>query len=122
MWKVLKKGGTAYLNVDSRKDPVPDFLNLETPRFVIYEGNRVFPLKKLVQQLRVKGYDVNYGVSVEKEKNITKRRVLAIFHKNKSKLKLNLKFDEVSSFDLGVLNPTSDPDSMYWGYRSVYKL
>ena len=120
VWRVLKTKGIAFLNVDSRNFIVPDFLYQESPRFVVYEKNKVIPLKTFVKKLRSQGYNLRYDTSFETKRKIN--RINITIHKNTSKkLKLNLKFDEYSSFDLQVLNPECNKESMYWGYRSVFR-
>jgi ubiquinone/menaquinone biosynthesis C-methylase UbiE len=121
IWRVLKKNGVALLNIDSYQEPIPDFLMHETPRFTIFKDGKDYPAGRLFQVLANKGYDIRYFISTEKEKDVKKTRYNVIFRKNKdSPLKLNLKFDDVSSFDLRNINEEKDNWSIYWGYRSVY--
>lgn len=124
VWRVLKKDGNAFLNIDGKFGNLPDFLNLETPRFVIYKNHKIFPVKDLINQVKRKGFDIRYTLTKENENNLLKTRVNIIICKNKqTKLKFNLKFDKVSSFDLNLLrDPNTDKDNIYWGFRSVFKL
>lgn len=123
VWRVLKPGGKAFLNIDARTENVPDFLDFTTPRFIIYKDNKIYPLKSFIKDINKSGFDIKYKTSVEKEKGETKKRINLVITKNiNKKLNLNLKFDEPSSFNLNVLNEEKNRWSMYWGYRSVYKL
>lgn len=122
VWRVLKKDGIAFLNVDVHQNNLPDFLNYKTPRFIIYKNKKIYPLKELINSLRRKGYNIRYKECIDKKENAIKR-INLILKKNKTlKLKLDLKFDEVSSFNINVINEEKDNWPIYWGYRSVYKI
>jgi ubiquinone/menaquinone biosynthesis C-methylase UbiE len=123
VWRVLKKGGKAFLNIDARYNEMPDFLDFETPRFIIYKKGKLFPVKKLVSQLKRKGYDISYRLCKEKEQGILKHRVNIIMNKNTQKrFRLNLNYVKDSSFDIGRINLEKDQWSTYWGYRSVFRI
>lgn len=123
VWRVLKPGGVAYLNIDTRSGEIPDFLDFEAPRFIIYKNTKVFSLKKFFGNLKKKGFDIQYTSVVEDERGILKSRINLIIKKNTNKkLQLGLKFNKLSSFELSLLNKGKDPNSILWGYRSVYSL
>src|SRR3989338_28552 len=120
-WRTLKLGGKALLNIDGRVGKIPDFLDFETPRFIMYKKRRIYSVKSLIRSLQKKGYDIRYTSSIEIEDNKKKKRVSVIMTKNTAKpLKLQLQFDEISSFKLNILNEEKDNWSIFLGYRSVY--
>lgn len=121
VWRTLKLGGKALLNIDARVGKIPDFLDFETPRFIIYRNHKVYPIRALIKTLNEKGYDLTYSHSSEVDDKKVKKRINLVITKNTLKrLKLNLKFDRLSSFDLNVLNEEKDNWSKFNGYRSVY--
>lgn len=123
VWRTLKLGGKALLNIDGRVGRIPDFLDFETPRFIIYKGEKAYPVKKLVGDLKRKGYAITYSSSTEMENNEEKKRVNLIIAKNTPKnLKLNLQFDDISSFNLNIINEEKDRWPIFYGYRSVYHI
>lgn len=122
VWRVLKSGGKAFLNIDTAQDNFPDFLNYTTPRFIIYKEGKIYPVKRLIRDLKNKGYDISYTTSCSKESGMVKERVNLIMYKNKHcELKLNLNFDETSSFDLRLLKKEIE-GSPVMGYRSVFRI
>ncbi len=123
VWRTLKIGGKALLNIDGRVGRIPDFLDFETPRFIIYKGKKIYPVRELVGDLKKKGYAITYSSSTEMENNEEKKRVNLIITKNTpKKLKLNLQFDDISSFNLNLINEEKDKWSIFYGYRSVYHI
>lgn len=123
VWRTLKIGGKAFLNIDGRVGKIPDFLDFETPRFIIYNQRKIYPVKRLVGDLKKGGYTITYSSSTERENNEEKKRINLIFTKNTpQRLKLNLQFDDVSSFNLNIINEEKDKWSVFYGYRSVYRL
>ena len=117
-WRVLKLQGKAFLNVDSYEKYYPDFLqiNKETPRFVIYEDNKLIKLSRHLSKFRKKGFDVRF----KKKKNRALRFVL--MEKNITKpLKLGLKYDDNSSFNLTRFHEEKNVLGVWWGTRSVFK-
>ncbi len=123
VWRTLKVGGKALLNIDGRVGRIPDFLDFETPRFIIYKGDKVYPVRKFVGDLKQKGYSITYSSSTEMENNEEKKRVNLVIMKNTpTRLKLNLQFDDVSSFNLNIINEKKDKWSIFFGYRSVYHI
>lgn len=114
-WRVLKKGGTAFLHVDSMEDSYPDFMQHETPRFIIYRNEKEYLLKQLAGNLRKNGFDITYDTKGGKAR--------IILNKNTQRqLKLGLEFDALSSFNLNTLNEENENWHVYWGYRSVYRI
>ena len=61
---VLKKGGKAFLHIDSMYEDYPDFISQETPRFIIYKNNRLHSLRRrFIKELRAKGYDITCKIA-----------------------------------------------------------
>jgi len=119
VWRVLKKGGKAFLHMDSVDKSYPLYLKGETPRFVIFKNNKSYPVKKLIKTLKQKGYGIDYIIRVDKtgKHNI---RCFIVIRKNKIKpLHLNLKFDKNASYDIREHGKNRD---IFWGYRSVYRI
>jgi SAM-dependent methyltransferase len=123
VWRVLKKGARAFLHVDSMCEGYPDFLNQETPRFVIYKNKKTYPFKRFIEELRDKNYDISCRIAFGKQKDDAGiRRTSIVMHKNTdAELHLDLIFDARSSFDLSVLEKIVNGDKLV-GYRSVYQL
>lgn len=117
-WRVLKPQGQAFLNVDSYETYYPDFLqiNKETPRFVIYKNNKLIKLSDHLNKFRKKGFEIEF----KKKKDKALRFIL--MNKNTTKpLKLGLKYDDDSSFNLTVFNKQKKIEGVWWGKRSVFK-
>ena len=123
VWRVLKKGGKAFLHIDSMYEDYPDFINQETPRFIIYKNNRLHPLRRFIKELRDKGYDITCKMAFGNQAgDADLKRTHIVMHKNtEAKLELNLAFDELSSFDLSVLGKIFKGDKLV-GYRSVFQM
>jgi len=123
VWRVLKKGARAFLHMDSMCDDYPDFLNHETPRFVIYKNNKLYPFKRFVKELRDKKYNITCRIAFGQQcDDANLRRTKVVMQKNTdAELNLGLTFDELSSFDLSVLGKIFNGDKIV-GYRSVYQL
>lgn len=123
VWRVLKPGGYAFLHIDTYGKHYPDFMQHPSPRFLIYKNDKLYPLKNFVSDLKKKGYDVSYKNRLAKpEPNLFLHGVNLFLHKNKKNLKLNLKFDEQSSFNLMKLAKTEKDKHIFWGHRSVYRI
>jgi SAM-dependent methyltransferase len=122
VWRVLKKGAKAFLHIDSMSEGYPDFLNQNTPRFVIYKNNKLYPFEGFVKELRGKKYDITCRIAPGQQSDDTNlRRTNIVMHKNtEAELILGLSFDELSSFDLSVLGKIFNGDKIV-GYRSVYQ-
>ena len=114
VWRVLSPDGEAFLHIDSRLPPMPDFLDLTTPRFVVYRDRQLVPVRDIIGTAAARGFGIAYAeaTTVSTSILVRMRRNLA------APLQLGLAFDEVSSFDLGALNRWD----AYWGYRSVFRL
>jgi len=123
VWRVLKKGARAFLHMDSMSEGYPDFLNQETPRFVIYKNNKPHPFKRFIKEMKDKKYDITCRIaSGQQRDDANLRRTHIVMHKNTdAELNLDLTFDELSSFDLSVLGKIFNGDKIV-GYRSVYQL
>lgn len=123
VWRVLKNGARAFLHMDSTCEGYPDFLNQETPRFVIYKNSKLYPFKKFIEELRDKKYNIICKIALGQQgDDANLRRTNIVMHKNtEAELNLGLTFDELSSFDLSVLGKIFNGDKIV-GYRSVYQL
>ena len=123
VWRVLKNGARAFLHIDTVYEGYPDFLNQDTPRFVIYKNNKRYPLKRFIKELRDKKYDIICRIAYGQQRDDANlRRTNIVMHKNTdAALNLNLTFDEFSSFDLSVLGKNFYGNKIV-GYRSVYHL
>jgi len=123
IWRVLKKGGKAFLHVDSMYEDYPDFISQETPRFNIYKNKRLHPLRRFIKELRDKGYDITCRITSSNQAgDADLKRTHIVMHKNtEACLELNLSFDELSSFDLSVLGKIFKGDKLV-GYRSVFHM
>ena len=123
VWRVLKKDGKAFLHIDSMHEDYPDFINQETPRFIIYKNNRLHPLRRFIKELTAKGYDIACRMAVGNQSgDADLKRTHIVMHKNtEAKLNLNLAFDELSSFDLSVLGKIFKGDKLV-GYRSLFQM
>ena len=123
VWRVLKKGGKAFLHIDSMYEDYPDFISQETPRFIIYKNNRLHPLRRFIKELRDKGYDITCRMAFGNQAgDADLKRTHIVMHKNtEARLELNLAFDELSSFDLSVLEKIFKGDKLV-GYRSVFHM
>jgi ubiquinone/menaquinone biosynthesis C-methylase UbiE len=123
VWRVLKKGGKAFLHVDSMYEDYPDFISQETPRFIIYKNKRLHPLRRFIKEMRVKGYDITCKMAFGNQagdKDL--KRTHIVMHKNtEACLELSLSFDELSSFDLSVLGKIFKGDKLV-GHRSVFHM
>lgn len=123
VWRVLKRGARAFLHMDSMSEGYPDFLNQETPRFIIYKNKKLYPFEMFVKELRDKKYDITCRIiSGQQSDDANLRRTSIVMHKNTdAELNLGLSFEELSSFDLSVLGKIFNGDKIV-GYRSVYHL
>ncbi len=123
VWRTLKLGGKALLNIDGRVGKIPDYLDFETPRFIIYRKRKVYPVRKLIRDLKKNGFNFTYESFQEKEDGKVKQKVNVIINKNTQKLlKLGLHFDKLSSFNLNTLKEEKNNLLSFFGYRSVYNI
>ena len=122
VWRVLKKGARAFLHMDSMCEGYPDFINQETPRFVIYKNNSLYPFKRLIKGVRDKDYDITCRIAYGQQGDDANLKRTNIVMKKNTDAGLNfyLTFDELSSFDLSVLGKIFNGDKIV-GYRSVYR-
>jgi len=125
VWRVLKKDGYAFLNIDGGlKGAHPDFMyfHKDSPRFVIHNKNReIVSTKKLFDGYKKKGYDIKFNIRKDLRYNIT-----VVMHKNvDKKLDLGLEYDGNSTI---YLTPLRESDKykfdtgIWWGTRSVYSI
>lgn len=123
VWRVLKKGARAFLHIDSMCKGYPDFLNQETPRFVIYKNDTPYPFKRYIKELRDKSYNITCRIAFGKQReDANLRRTSIVMYKNTdAALNMDLTFDELSSFDLSALGKIYNGDKIV-GYRSVYRM
>jgi ubiquinone/menaquinone biosynthesis C-methylase UbiE len=122
VWRTLKPNGKALLHIDNSIDiNGPDFLQYQTPRFIIYKYNKVMQFKEYIVELNNNGYDIQYFDHTNIQTAETNDVVLIITKNNNNDLALDLKFDELSSFDISRLNEDEIWGEYYWGYRSVFK-
>lgn len=112
-WRILKKGGSAFLHMDTYDGMYPDFIQDVTPRFIIYKNRKKYPFKRFIRNIAKKGFDIRCRIA-NSETTIT-------MTKNAENLELSLEFDELSSFDLSCFNAKGRHQT-FWGYRSVYKI
>ena len=122
-WRVLKKGASAFLHMDSTCDGYPDFLNQETPRFLIYQNGTLYPFEAFVGRLRAREYNIACRIAYGQQRDdACIRRTAVIMQKNTDEaLHLGLTFDELSSFDVSALGKMFNGDKIV-GFRSVYRL
>lgn len=115
-WRILREGGVAFLHLDIRDEAYPDFLDFETPRFIVYGGGRHITLKKLLARKRAMGFDISCRTVIPRGI----RKTFLFMHKNsRHHLSLDLELDEKSSFNLSNIDGMPDDDSR-WGHRSVF--
>lgn len=120
VWRVLRPGGRALLNIDSRGPGAPDFMRVETPRFVIHRDGAPLPLSTLLAERRAAGLDVTVHESAPDEKR-GRVRVNVRFEKNSDRpLALGLDPDPESSFPLNPLKPKRGKNPTFFGFRSVF--
>ncbi|HSP99309.1 MAG TPA: class I SAM-dependent methyltransferase [Candidatus Dormibacteraeota bacterium] len=118
VWRVLAPDGDAFLHIDSRLPPMPDFLDRATPRFVVYRDHELLPVHEIITEAAHRGFEISYAEATTASTSIVirMRRNLA------APLRLGLAFDDVASFDLDVLNRERRRWNAYWGYRSVFRV
>ncbi|MBW3013433.1 class I SAM-dependent methyltransferase [Candidatus Woesearchaeota archaeon] len=116
-WRVLKPQGRTFVHIDDYKKDYPDFLqiNKETPRFVIYDSNKLIKLSSILNKFRKKQYDIR----LKKNKH---GQTLLLIKKNKTKsINLGLIYVGDHSFDLTKFNKEKNISGVWWGNRSVFK-
>ena len=124
-WRVLKVGGRALLDMDTREPDPPDLLEHDMPRFVVYDGDERLSRDAWVARLRARGLEISVHETASDKVPGRFRVGLAIEKTTAAPLDLGLEFDEVSSFRLSPLRKATEGDarrSPYWGFRCVYRL
>ena len=116
VWRTLKVGGQAFLHIDTFEQKYPDFMRYETPRFIIYRKNKPTKLEDFIKK-NMNGFEVKKGINKETGAIGTYLKIKKI---NNSNLRMKLKFDELSSFNLDKLKEKAD--DVFWGFRSVFKM
>src|SRR3989344_7054597 len=105
MWRVLKFQGKAFIHVDSKpKENFPDFMkwNMETPRFVIYDGNKVISARSYLGSIRQQGFEVECRAAY----NSLSSRIITMTKNKRKKLDLKLEYDGNSTLYLTPLRGT----------------
>jgi SAM-dependent methyltransferase len=122
IWRVLKKGGHAFLHIDNKlQGRQPDFMYQykDTPRFIIYDKKKIISTSSYFKKIEKKGFDIRLNIRNDKKDNIN-----IIIHKNTEKMfNLGLGYDGNSSINLTKLKNTDAYkfDSAIWrGTRSVF--
>ncbi|MGV8171116.1 MAG: methyltransferase domain-containing protein [Candidatus Woesearchaeota archaeon] len=125
IWRILKKGGKAFLHFDSKLEGKhPDFMYIykDTPRFVVYDKNsKITSTKKLFDKLKNKGFDIECLI----QKKDYKSMVLVMNKNTKKHLNLGLEYDGNSTIYLTQLKNTDKykfDTGIWWGTRSVYNM
>ena len=123
-WRTLKDGGEAFLHIDTNpgKD-LPDYmrLNIETPRFIVYDGTEVVRIEEIFGNKKEQGYDIIYL----KSPNNPRHALLRMTKNRSDALHLDLCLDKLSSIDLNILrnsDPSKSGQHIWFGTRSVYQL
>ncbi len=116
-WRVLKPQGKAFLHIDTYEKFYPDFLQVskETPRFVIYKKGKLIKVSEHLNKFRKKGFDVRFKIKKGKA-----NRCVLMKKTTTKPLKLGLRYDEDSSFDLTRFNKEKKIRGVWWGTRSVF--
>ena len=124
IWRVLKKGGNAYLHIDGKLEGnQPEFMNLhkDTPRFIIYKKGRIISTKKYINSFKKKGFNLK----IEPAFNNPKQFILLIEKTLSHNLKLKLEYDGNSTLYLTPLKLTDEfkyDGTIWWGTRSIFKI
>ena len=123
-WRVLKIDGKAFVQIDNRTYKTdPDFMriNSETPRWIVYSGNKIIRLGKVINKIRKKGY----GIKFDPARNYMGSRIILINKNRVDLLKFGLKYDKESTIDLNKLakkDVKQKDHNIWWGKRSVYHI
>ncbi len=124
MWRVLKLKGQAFIHIDSRpKENFPDFMrwNMETPRFVIYDGSKMLSTGDYINSFQEEGYRIRCGNA----HNSKASRIIQITKNKRKKLDLRLEYDGNATLYLTPLRGTDEykiDGSIWWGTRSVFQV
>ena len=117
-WRILRPGGTALLNIDTRVAEPPPVIDFETPRFVLSRDGEHLPLARFFEEQRAKGV----GLDLEIELWRGSKRAHVVMEKTRSEpLALGLTFDEEKSVMLKTLRPgPKKRRDAWWGFQSRY--
>jgi SAM-dependent methyltransferase len=122
VWRVLKPGGRALLNLDSLHPLHPEFMRFDAPRFQIFEGEKHVPLSEWIAGGGVEGLDLQ----IERRRGRRAEgfdRVNLVMRKNSERpLHLGLRFDSARSRDLWAETRRRRERCGVWGYYSVYQV
>ncbi len=123
-WRVLSPGGVALLQLDVGGAHGPDLFRAETPRFVVYDGDRSVPFAEFVGALASRGFDASrLHVTTGKPGKRFTHVTLVLRKRALGPLDLRLEFDKRSSFSLALLKRAGKKRSdWWWGFRSVYRV
>ncbi len=123
IWRVLKPGGQALIQLDSITPRAPAPLQHETPRFVVFDGDTPVPLGRVFAGLEASGYSVQFSRSKPRKGG---RRVHFLLRMKKNRadpLPLDLTDDAARSHAL--VPPDDVPrggKSWFRGHQSVYRV
>jgi myo-inositol-hexaphosphate 3-phosphohydrolase/SAM-dependent methyltransferase len=123
IWRVLKPGGRALLQLDSARPGLPSELRHETPRFVVRRDGRDVPLGFVFEELRARGFDVEFKRQ-QTRGAVPRRHFLLTMRKNRDdELPLSdlLEFDAVGTMPLVELAPRYETwRDWFRGIQSAY--
>ena len=85
-------------------------MQCKTPCFIIYNGSKEYQLKKFIQGIAKAGCNIRCKSA--------KGETTIVMDKNRESLILGLQFDELSSFDLSLLNEKKN--RVYFGDTEAY--
>jgi ubiquinone/menaquinone biosynthesis C-methylase UbiE len=122
VWRVLKKGSRAFIHFDDRIKNIgcPDFFKLknDTPRMVIYFGDRIIPTKSIFTKVKKEE-----GVNINLYRHLN---IIVTMKKNIEILNFNLEYDGISTLYLSERLYMSDEykkdKEIWWGTRSVFRV
>ncbi|MFA5931380.1 MAG: class I SAM-dependent methyltransferase [archaeon] len=118
VWRCLKIGGIALLNIDNYSSKYPKTLQKYQPRFIVLHNNKPLSLKKFLQSFKEKEYSVFVQTKRMKKEKLTTNLIIK---KTMDKtLYLRLILDKKKSCDLKLLDPKKEKRDIYWGYKSVF--
>ena len=119
VWRVLRPGGEALLEMDQRLPKMPRDLRERTPRFVVMsEDGATEDLFDVVEALAADGFEVRL---VERGKKVV--RVSLLLRKDRDgPLALGLRYDPDRTERLALRrSPHENGRTPFWGVRSVFR-
>lgn len=119
VWRVLRPGGTALLEVDARLPEMPPEVAGETPRFVVRHHGGDRSLFELIEEVAARGFSLELS---EKGKKV--HRIGLRMKKNIDRpLDLGLELSERESVRLAKFRDDKHVrgGSPWWGFRSVFR-